>query len=64
MLIDLCKDNDNKLTETQRNIIFEMLDTDGNGKIEYAEYLGLLKNAKKLGRSIEDNVQYFQILII
>ena len=33
-----------------------MLDTDGNGKIEYDEYLGLLKNAKKLGRSIEDNV--------
>merc|ERR1712032_1238121 len=61
VLINLCKDNDNKLTEIQRNIIFEMLDTDGNGKIEYDEYLGLLKNAKKLGRSIEDNAKNYSL---
>lgn len=52
---ELSSDNEHKLTPLQIDIIFRMLDSDGNGRVEHAEYMSLLKNAKKLGRSIEDN---------
>jgi len=57
----LCEDNEYKLTKTQMDILFETLDLDDNGKVDHDEYISLLKNARKLGRSIEDNVGYYFI---
>ena len=55
----LIYDNHFKLTEQQIDILFEILDIDGDGRIDQNEYLNVLKNAKKLGRDVHKDVSEF-----
>ena len=52
----LTEDNFYKISEAQYKALFSILDENRDGRVSFEEFNSLLKNAQKLGRSVEPNV--------
>lgn len=52
----LTEDNFYKISEAQYKALFSILDENRDGRVSFEEFSSLLKNAQKLGRSVEPNV--------